>query len=91
MREAVMRLVRVRGRGESELRDALAIREGDTLAAEAVEGGVLLKPVSPAKRKAAWERSSSRARFELRRQGLEVTRGAPREADLHFSSRTSFL
>ena len=55
-----MTLVRVRGRGEitlpRELQEALAIREGDTLEAEAVEGGVLLKPVSAAERKAAWER-----------------------------------
>jgi AbrB family looped-hinge helix DNA binding protein len=60
MRETVMTLVRVRGRGEitlpRELQEALAIREGDTLEAEAVEGGVLLKPVSAAERKAAWEK-----------------------------------
>ena len=60
MRETVMTLVRVRARGEitlpRELQEALAIREGDTLEAEAVEGGVLLKPVSAAERKAAWER-----------------------------------
>ena len=57
MKETVMTLVRVRGRGEitlpRELQEALAIREGDTLEAEAVEGGVLLKPVSAAERKAA--------------------------------------
>jgi AbrB family looped-hinge helix DNA binding protein len=55
-----MALVRVRRRGEitlpRELQEALAIREGDTLEAEAVEGGVLLKPVSAAERKAARER-----------------------------------
>ena len=45
-----MTLVRVRGRGEitlpRELQEALAIREGDTLEAEAVEGGVLLARIS---------------------------------------------
>jgi AbrB family looped-hinge helix DNA binding protein len=55
-----MTLVRVRGRGEitlpRELQEALAIREGDTLEAEAVEGGVLLKPVIATDHKAAWEK-----------------------------------
>ena len=55
-----MTLVRVRGRGEitlpRELQEALAIRDGDTLEAEAVEGGVLLKPVSATEREAAWNR-----------------------------------
>ena len=55
-----MALVRVRERGEitlpRELQEALKVREGDTLEAEAVEGGVLLKPVSAAEREAAWQR-----------------------------------
>jgi AbrB family looped-hinge helix DNA binding protein len=55
-----MALVRVRRRGEislpPELQEVLAIREGDTLEAEAVEGGILLKPVSAAAREAAWKR-----------------------------------
>lgn len=53
-----MTLVRVRERGEitlpRELQEALKVREGDTLEAEAVEGGILLKPVSAAE--AAWQR-----------------------------------
>ena len=55
-----MALVRVRERGEitlpRELQEALELREGDTLEAEAVEGGILLKPVSAAEREAAWQR-----------------------------------
>jgi AbrB family looped-hinge helix DNA binding protein len=55
-----MALVRVRERGEitlpRELQEALKVREGDTLEAEAVEGGILLKPVSAAEREAAWQR-----------------------------------
>lgn len=55
-----MTLVRVRQRGEitlpRELREALKVRAGDTLEAEAVEGGILLKPVSAAEREAAWQR-----------------------------------
>ena len=55
-----MALVRVRERGEitlpRELQEALEVREGDTLEAEAVEGGILLKPVSAAERAAAWQR-----------------------------------
>jgi AbrB family looped-hinge helix DNA binding protein len=55
-----MTLVSVRERGEitlpRELQEALEVREGDTLEAEAVEGGILLKPVSAAEREAAWQR-----------------------------------
>jgi AbrB family looped-hinge helix DNA binding protein len=55
-----MTLVRVRERGEitlpRELREALKVRAGDTLEAEAVEGGILLKPVSAAEREAASQR-----------------------------------
>ena len=54
-----MALVRVRERGEitlpRELQEALKVREGDPLEAEAVEGGILLLPVSAAERKTAWQ------------------------------------
>ena len=76
-----MTLVRVRGRGEitlpRELQEALAIRDGDTLEAEAVEGGVLLKPVSATEREAAWKRieqarSSVRPTAEQAAKPIEV-------------------
>ena len=67
-----MALVRVRERGEitrpRELQEALKVREGDTLEAEAVEGGILLKPVSAAEREAAWQRIEQ-ARSAVRNAG----------------------
>jgi bifunctional DNA-binding transcriptional regulator/antitoxin component of YhaV-PrlF toxin-antitoxin module len=68
----VMALVKVCERGAitlpRELQEALRVQEGDVLDAVAVEGGVLLKPVSAADRDAAWE-SIERARSSVRYVG----------------------
>ena len=54
-----MSLMRVRAASQltlpADVRKALKIKEGDYLEAEIVEEGVLLKPVTIAHRKEAWE------------------------------------
>jgi AbrB family looped-hinge helix DNA binding protein len=55
-----MALVRVKRAGQvtlpAELRKQFHLEEGDYLEAEAVENGILFKPVSVVERQKAWER-----------------------------------
>jgi AbrB family looped-hinge helix DNA binding protein len=55
-----MALVRVKRAGQvtlpTELRKQFHLEEGDYLEAEAVENGILFKPVSVVERQKAWER-----------------------------------
>ena len=91
-----MTVVRVRQRGAitlpRELQEALRVKEGDALEAVAVEGGVLLKPLSAAEREAAWQRieqAMSAARYagpgpepsedELMEQVVEIVKEVRKE------------
>ena len=55
-----MPLVKVRRAGQitlpAELREQFALEEGDYLEAEAVQGGILLKPMAVIERAKAWQR-----------------------------------
>jgi AbrB family looped-hinge helix DNA binding protein len=58
--QSAMALVRVKRAGQvtlpAELRKQFHLEEGDYLEAEAVENGILFKPVSVVERQKAWER-----------------------------------
>jgi AbrB family looped-hinge helix DNA binding protein len=58
--QGAMALVRVKRAGQvtlpAELRKQFHLEEGDYLEAEAVENGILFKPVSVVERQKAWER-----------------------------------
>ncbi len=55
-----MPLVKLRWAGQitvpAELREQFALEEGACLEAEAVQGGILLKPMAVIERKKAWQR-----------------------------------
>ena len=55
-----MPLVKVRRAGQitlpAELREQFALEEGTYLEAEAVQGGILLKPMAVVEREQAWQR-----------------------------------
>ena len=55
-----MSLVKVRRAGQitlpAELRERFALEEGTYLEAEAVQGGILLKPMAVVEREQAWQR-----------------------------------